>query len=192
MWFFLNADLSLAASARCCWNRRRKALLVSWCSSAAPVPLLPSAACWSSARLGPWRCTATQENTAGLYAGREKTASRQTGTHTHTQLEHHLHVLVFYLQGLCLVFWSVLISFVCCQFLHLTSDSVWVWLMSDDVLKLCLLFFAHSSDRGPFYKKQLILEQPSSACEVKVSCVQRQNKHHFSLHTCKCLILHSW
>lgn len=133
----------------------------------------------------------------GEYCGtvrgeREDGVQTDRYTHTHTQLEHHLHVLVFYLQGLCLVFWSVLISFVCCQFLHLTSDSVWVWLMSDDVLKLCLLFFAHSSDRGPFYKKQLILEQPSSACEVKVSCVQRQNKHHFSLHTCKCLILHSW
>ncbi|CAG03065.1 unnamed protein product [Tetraodon nigroviridis] len=25
------------------------------------------------------------------------------------------------------------------------------------------------SDRGPFYEKQLILDQPSSACEVKVS-----------------------
>lgn len=33
---------------------------------------------------------------------------------------------------------------------------------------LLLLFVNHSADRGPFYKKQLIIEEPSSACEVKV------------------------
>lgn len=33
---------------------------------------------------------------------------------------------------------------------------------------LLLLFVDHSADRGPFYEKQLIIEEPSSASEVKV------------------------
>ena len=38
------------------------------------------------------------------------------------------------------------------------------------MLKSCVSsLFAHSADRGPFYRKQLILDDPSSACEVKVS-----------------------
>lgn len=31
-----------------------------------------------------------------------------------------------------------------------------------------LLFVSHSPERGPFYRKQLVLDYPSSACEVKV------------------------
>lgn len=39
------------------------------------------------------------------------------------------------------------------------------------MLKQCLVY---SEDRGPFYRKQLILEHPSSACDVKVSYTQCQ------------------
>ena len=31
------------------------------------------------------------------------------------------------------------------------------------------LCFAHSSHRGPVYKKQLLLQRPSAACELKVT-----------------------
>lgn len=62
------------------------ALRVSWRSAAAPPPSLPSAACWSSARLEPWRCIARREITVGQHGGRETTASWQTGEHTHKHL----------------------------------------------------------------------------------------------------------
>lgn len=46
------------------------------------------------------------------------------------------------------------------------------------MLKQCLV---HSEDRGPFYRKQLILEHPSSACDVKVSYVRGQRSFIWSV-----------
>lgn len=73
---------SITGPAQCFWSRQRKAPLVSWCSTATPTPHLPSATCWSSARLEPWRCTTRRENTVGQYVGREMTTFSQTGKHT--------------------------------------------------------------------------------------------------------------